>query len=63
MADVAAFMQEVELDFGMHPTYGEDRRGVERLRILARQLQNQREPLNDDDGDDEEGEEDATPWR
>lgn len=58
LADVAAFMQEVELDFGMHPTYGEDRRGIERLRSLARQLQDQREPL------DEVGEEeDATPWR
>jgi hypothetical protein len=41
LADVAAFMQEVELDFGMNPTSGEDRRGIDRLRVLARQLQNQ----------------------
>jgi len=39
LADVAAFMQEVELDFGMNSMHGEDRHGIERLRDLARQLQ------------------------
>jgi hypothetical protein len=54
LADVAAFMQEVEIDFGMNPTSGEDRRGIDRLRVLARQLQNQL--VN---GEDEH----FTPWR
>ena len=54
LADIAAFMQEVEIDFGMSPTSGEDRRGIDRLRVLARQLQNQLP---------NESEEDFTPWR
>lgn len=41
LADIAAFMQEVELDFGMNPAHGFDRHGIDRLRLLARQLQNQ----------------------
>lgn len=56
LADIAAFMQEVEIDFGMNPTSGEDRRGIDRLRILARQLQNQ-------PPDESESEEDFNPWR
>jgi hypothetical protein len=44
LADIAAFMQEVELDFGMNPTCGEDRRGIDRLRLLARQLQHETGP-------------------
>lgn len=39
LADIAAFMQEVELDFGMNLTQHTDRLGVERLRILARRMQ------------------------
>lgn len=54
LADVAAFMQEVELDFGMNPTSG-DRRGIDRLRVLARQLQSQ--------SVDESEDEDSAPWR
>ncbi|KAF8803832.1 hypothetical protein BYT27DRAFT_6721134 [Phlegmacium glaucopus] len=34
LADIAAFIQEVELDFGML-SQGKDRRGVERMRSLA----------------------------
>jgi len=55
LADIAAFMQEVEIDFGMNPASGEDRRGINRLRVLARQLQSQ--PV------DESEDEDFAPWR
>jgi hypothetical protein len=39
LADIAAFMQEVELDFGMNLTQHTDRLGIERLRLLARRMQ------------------------
>jgi len=39
LADVAAFMQEVELDFGMKTANIADRRGIERLRLLALRMQ------------------------
>jgi hypothetical protein len=37
LADIAAFIEEVELDFGME-NQGKDRRGVERMRSLALNL-------------------------
>jgi len=37
LADIAAFIEEVELDFGME-SQGKDRRGVERMRSLALDL-------------------------
>ncbi|KAF9534909.1 hypothetical protein CPB83DRAFT_221332 [Crepidotus variabilis] len=39
LGDVAAFMQEVELDFGMDSSPGKDRRGIEKLRLLAFHMQ------------------------
>lgn len=38
LADMAAFMQEVELQQGL-ATKGNDRRGIERLRLLALRMQ------------------------
>ena len=54
LADVAAFMQEVELDLGMNPTSKEGRRGIDRLRLLAFRMQSiQSEPVNDPDYKDD----------
>ncbi|GLB33543.1 hypothetical protein LshimejAT787_0104270 [Lyophyllum shimeji] len=39
LADVAAFMQEMELEMGMTSVHGGDQRGIERLRLLALQLE------------------------
>jgi len=55
LADVAAFMQEVELDLGMTPTSKEGRRGIDRLRLLALRMQSiQSEPNDPDYKDDGE---------
>jgi hypothetical protein len=62
LADIAAFMQEVELDLGMNPTYGD--RGIDRLRLLARQIQNQPELVDEEAGGEEEAEgKDHDLWR
>ncbi|KAG6911737.1 hypothetical protein DXG01_007987 [Tephrocybe rancida] len=39
LADVAAFMHEIELEMGMLSSRGKDQRGIDRLRSLARQMQ------------------------
>jgi len=39
LADIAAFMHEIELEMGMMSLHGGDQRGIERLRLLALQMQ------------------------
>ncbi|KAG6878257.1 hypothetical protein C0993_010029 [Termitomyces sp. T159_Od127] len=39
LADVAAFMHEIELEMGMLSSNGTDQRGIDRLRSLALQMQ------------------------
>jgi len=39
LVDMAAFMEEVELEFGLDRGRQEDRRGVEKLRLLALRMQ------------------------
>lgn len=41
LADVAAFMHELELELGMETDvrWSQDKRGIERLRLLAREIQ------------------------
>lgn len=39
LADVAAFMHEIELQIGLQSRNGGDERGIHRLRLLALQMQ------------------------
>ncbi|KAG6841318.1 hypothetical protein C0991_012317 [Blastosporella zonata] len=43
LADVAAFMHEIELEMGMPYTRSKDKRDIDRLRSLAQQMQNPEE--------------------